>query len=116
MLGMQNCLNRNRLVLFAGAMEWLISLYKGGYGGLSAFWFYYSYWMVLAAFYYTFGVVYLNAKDDAEKELDKDNEIARAFAIPNISLTSIISRYLSVLIVLRPAGFPDFNKIWYIIA
>lgn len=48
-------------------------------------------------FYYTFGVTYLNAKDDAEAELkaaEKENEIhqQRAFQIGNIDVSSIFNK------------------------
>ena len=70
----------------------MISIYKGAYGGLSALWFYYSFWMVLSAFYYSFGVSYLNARDDAEAELKKQNEIQRAFEVAHVDMQSIISK------------------------
>ena len=80
----------------AGAQEFLINIYKGVYGGLAAFWFYYSFWMVLSIFYYTFGVTYLNARDDAKAELksQESNGAQRAFDISQIDVGSIFNKYV----------------------
>ncbi|KAI9553908.1 hypothetical protein GHT06_019178 [Daphnia sinensis] len=77
------------------AQEFLISIYKGAFGGISAFWFAYSIWMVLSVFYYSFGVSYLNAKDEAEAEL-KENEIKRAFQVSNIDVNSVFQKLRSI--------------------
>ncbi len=80
--------------MYLGAQEYLISIYKTAYGGISAFWFAYSYWLVLSFFYYTFGVTYLNARDEAEAELKShENEIKRALDLSQINLNSIFSKY-----------------------
>lgn len=72
----------------------MISLYKGAFGGISAFWFVYSFWMVLSVFYYSFSVSYLNARDEAEAEA-KENEIQRAFQVSQIDVNSIFQKYVS---------------------
>lgn len=72
-----------------GAQEFLINIYKGAYGGIGAFWFYYSYWLVLAAFYYSFATVYKQSKDEAEKE--KDNH-QRSIDLSHIDLSFIFNR------------------------
>ncbi len=51
-----------------GAQEYLLSIYQGTLGGIGGFWFYYSYWLVASAFYYTFATNYLQAKDEAKEE------------------------------------------------
>ncbi|KAK4007940.1 hypothetical protein OUZ56_013101 [Daphnia magna] len=77
------------------AQEFLISLYKGAFGGISAFWFVYSFWMVLSVFYYSFSVSYLNARDEAEAEA-KENEIQRAFQVSQIDVNSIFQKLRSI--------------------
>jgi hypothetical protein len=69
----------------------LITIYKGAFGGISAFWFAYSFWMLLSVFYYTFGVSYLNAKDEAEAE-NKENEVRRAFQVSQIDVNDIFQK------------------------
>jgi hypothetical protein len=73
------------------AQEFLINIYKGAFGGISAFWFAYSYWLVASVFYYTFGVSYLNAKDEAEAEY-KENEVQRALQVSNINVNDIFQK------------------------
>ena len=84
----------------AEAQEYLISIYKGAYGGIAALWFYWSYWAVLSAFYYTFAVTYLNSKDDAKAEFAKnhpgvDNKYDRRDfgGLGPIDVTKIFNRY-----------------------
>lgn len=78
-------------VSYLEAQEFLINIYKGAFGGISAFWFVYSFWLVLSFFYYTFGVSYLNARDEAEAE-EKENEIRRALQVSNIDVNSIFQK------------------------
>lgn len=72
----------------------MISLYKGAFVGISAFWLVYSFWMVVSVFYYSFSVSYLNARDEAEAEA-KENEIQRAFQVSQIDVNSIFQKYVS---------------------
>ena len=72
-------------MMILDAQEFLLHLYQGAYGGVSAFWFYYSYWLVLSAFYYTFGVTYLNAKDDAEAEFKNRTQWASQYSARSLS-------------------------------
>ncbi|XP_057375301.1 uncharacterized protein LOC130696235 [Daphnia carinata] len=77
------------------AQEFLISIYKGAFGGISAFWLAYSVWIVLSVFYYSFGVSYLNARDEAAAE-QKENEIQRAFQVSQIDVNSIFQKLRSI--------------------
>lgn len=47
--------------------------------------------MLLSVFYYTFGVSYLNAKDEAEAE-NKENEVRRAFQVSQIDVNDIFQK------------------------
>jgi hypothetical protein len=69
----------------------LINIYKGAFGGISAFWFAYSFWMLLSVFYYTFGVSYLNSKDEAEAEV-KQNDVQRALQVSQINVNEIFQK------------------------
>lgn len=87
------------ILSYTAAQEFLINIYKGVYGGISIFWFYYSFWLVLSAFYYSWGVSYLVTKEDAENEIKEleaasqtSNEIKRALQISSININSIFDK------------------------
>ncbi|EFX75529.1 hypothetical protein DAPPUDRAFT_306721 [Daphnia pulex] len=77
------------------AQEFLINIYKGAFGGISAFWFAYSFWMLLSVFYYTFGVSYLNSKDEAEAEL-KEHDVQRALQVSQINVNDIFQKLRTI--------------------
>lgn len=83
----------------------MIGIYKGVYGGISAFWFYYSILSVMAAFYYTWGVTWAQAKDEAEEAIKKleesehhSNEIQRSVQFSSIDINSIFNKYVKYLL------------------
>jgi hypothetical protein len=50
--------------------------------------------MVLSVFYYTFGVSYLNSRDEAEAEF-KEHDVQRALQVSKIDVNDIFQKYKS---------------------
>ena len=79
----------------AEAQAFLLSIWQGAIGGISAFWWAYSFWMVLGIFYFSYATIYKTTKAADAKE-----HAAGRRAIPDSlmstifhSLTTVPSKY-----------------------
>ena len=82
-------MNRNCL-FYSEAQSFLLSIYQGAIGGISGFWFVYSYWLILSVFYHSFAVIYKSTKEDAENEIQANRQ-QRAIDLSHINISALIS-------------------------